>query len=292
MIIRVPATSANLGPGFDSCGIAVARYLTIEVKEQQDSWFIDHQLGAEVPTDETNLLLTTALSICPAIAPHRLVMQSEIPLARGLGSSSSVIVAGIELANQLGNLNLTPQKKLELATAIEGHPDNVAPAIFGDFVVSTYFPKRSERTVVSVKHQFPDCGVIAYIPNVELLTKTSRNVLPQTFAFKEAVEASAIANVMIAAIIQGDLAVAGEMMSADRWHEPYRNSLVPHLQSVKDSCLALGAYACFLSGAGPTVLILTPLDKRDTIVKKLQDSASDAAEIAPLSIDRIGVHVR
>lgn len=291
MIIQVPATSANLGPGFDSCGVAVSRYLTIEVKEQQEAWYIEHQLGENIPTDETNLLLTTARKICPSLQPHRLIMKSEIPLARGLGSSSSVIVAGIELANQLGNLQLDNQMKLELATAIEGHPDNVAPAILGDFVVSAYFPERTTRSVLSVKQSFPTCGVIAYIPKEELLTKTSRNVLPEAFPFKEAVEASAIANVMVAAIVAGDLALAGEMMTADRWHEPYRDVLVPHLKKLKQTCLAWGAYACFLSGAGPTVLILTPVEQTDTIIEKLNKMSNNEAEIIPLTIDRRGIKV-
>ena len=107
MKIIVPATSANVGPGFDSVGIAVSKYLTIDVLEPADAWLIEHDLGAGIPTDEKNLLLSTALSIAPAIQPHHIKMTSEVPLARGLGSSSSVIVAGIELANQLANLQLS-----------------------------------------------------------------------------------------------------------------------------------------------------------------------------------------
>ena len=107
MKIIVPATSANVGPGFDSVGIAVTRYLTIEVLEPADAWFIEHDLGAGIPTDEKNLLLSTALSISADMQPHRIKMTSQVPLARGLGSSSSVIVAGIELANQLAKLQLS-----------------------------------------------------------------------------------------------------------------------------------------------------------------------------------------
>ena len=106
MKIIVPATSANVGPGFDSVGIAVTRYLTIEVLEPADAWVIEHDLGAGIPTDEKNLLLSTALSISTDMQPHRIKMTSQVPLARGLGSSSSVIVAGIELANQLADLKL------------------------------------------------------------------------------------------------------------------------------------------------------------------------------------------
>ena len=116
----------------------MTRYLTIEVLEPADAWVIEHDLGAGIPTDEKNLLLQTALSIAPAIQPHHIKMLSQVPLARGLGSSSSVIVAGIELANQLANLQLSDAEKLRIATKIEGHPDNVAPAIFGNMVIASY----------------------------------------------------------------------------------------------------------------------------------------------------------
>lgn len=130
MKITVPATSANIGPGFDSVGVAVSKYLTIEVLEPADAWHIEHDLG-DIPSDENNLLISTALQVKSDLQPHKLVMTSDIPLARGLGSSSSVIVAGIELVNQLADLQLSDDDKLDIATKIEGHPDNVAPAILG-----------------------------------------------------------------------------------------------------------------------------------------------------------------
>lgn len=119
MKIIVPATSANVGPGFDSVGVAVTKYLEIQVCEEREEWMIEHQLGKWIPRDERNLLLKIALQIVPDLQPRRLKMISDIPLARGLGSSSSVIVAGIELANQLGNLKLSKHEKLQLATKIE-----------------------------------------------------------------------------------------------------------------------------------------------------------------------------
>lgn len=103
MKIIVPATSANIGPGFDSVGVALSKYLSVEVLEPTNEWIVEHQLE-HVPSDQNNLLIRTALTVAKHLQPHRLKMESDIPLARGLGSSSSVIVAGIELANQLGNL--------------------------------------------------------------------------------------------------------------------------------------------------------------------------------------------
>ena len=118
MKITVPATSANIGPGFDSVGVAVSKYLTIEVLEPADAWHIEHDLG-DITSDENNLLISTALQVKSDLQPHKLVMTSDIPLARGLGSSSSVIVAGIELANQLADLKLSDDDKLDIATKIE-----------------------------------------------------------------------------------------------------------------------------------------------------------------------------
>ena len=112
--IKVPATSANIGLGFDSLGIAVNLYLTLRVGEPSSEWVISHPFGEEIPTNEKNLIIETALKVCPTLAPHKLVCESEIPLTRGLGSSSSAIVAGIELANVLGNLQLKLYSELRI----------------------------------------------------------------------------------------------------------------------------------------------------------------------------------
>lgn len=286
MKIRIPATSANLGPGFDSCGIALSQYLNIEVLETADEWKIVHSLGADIPSDATNLLIQTALKVAPDLTPKVLKMTSDIPLARGLGSSSSVIVGGIELANRLGNLNLSQKDKLQIATEIEGHPDNVAPAICGDFVVASYV----DGEVYSVKHHFPMCDVIAFIPDIQLLTTESRSVLPASISYKEAVQASSIANVMIAAILNGNLPLAGQMMENDRWHEMYRKKLVPHLEQIRALSHKVGVYGAFLSGAGPTVLILSPEEKTTKMVQELERLPLSST-INVLSIDQEGIQV-
>lgn len=290
MKIRVPATSANLGPGFDSCGIALSMYLSIEVLDEHDKWEINHSLGEDIPSDENNLLIQTALKLVPTLKPKKLKMTSNIPLTRGLGSSSSVIVAGIELANRLGQLNLSNRQKVEIATEIEGHPDNVAPAICGDFVVACHLTEQGSVAVPYVKHYFPECDILAFVPNKELATSESRGVLPETLPYKEAVKASGIANVMISAIINGNLPLAGKMMEEDRWHESYRGKLVPHLGAIRQICHEEGAYGCFLSGAGPTVLIMTPPERTETISKLLR-ALDGTAKIESLSVDREGVQV-
>ena len=136
MQIKVPASSANLGPGFDSIGMAVSLYLTLDVLEPSDEWVIYHDFD-DLPHDQSNMIIDTALKIKADLPPHHLKMQSAIPVAHGLGSSSSAIVAGIELANVLGKLQLSNDEKVAIACEIEGHPDNVAPAILGGLVIGT-----------------------------------------------------------------------------------------------------------------------------------------------------------
>ncbi|WP_438467683.1 homoserine kinase [Streptococcus pluranimalium] len=284
MKISVPATSANLGPGFDSVGLAVTSYLRIEVLEETDQWMIDHDL-AGVPSDETNLLIQTALNVAPEIHPHHIKMVSDIPLARGLGSSSSVIVAGIELANQLAQLNLSDDDKLSIATKIEGHPDNVAPAIFGNLVVASYINQELNKIVAD----FPETALVAYVPAYELKTSDSRQVLPKELDFKEAVLASSIANMAVAGLLTGDLEMAGSAMSQDCFHEPYRQKLVPEFAAIRELGQKYEAYATYLSGAGPTVMTMLPKDKKEAFISALNKELPDM--ILDLEVDRKGVSV-
>lgn len=286
MKIIVPATSANVGPGFDSVGVAVTKYLEIQVCEEREEWMIEHQLGKWIPRDERNLLLKIALQIVPDLQPRRLKMISDIPLARGLGSSSSVIVAGIELANQLGNLKLSDHDKLQLATKIEGHPDNVAPAIYGNLVIASSV----EGQVSAVVAPFPECAFLAYIPNYELRTRDSRGVLPKKLSYKEAVAASSIANVAIAALLTGDMVKAGQAIESDLFHERYRQELVREFATIKKVAKKNGAYATYLSGAGPTVMVLADPDKMPKIKAELEKQPFKG-KLHDLQVDTEGVRV-
>ncbi|WP_172355793.1 homoserine kinase [Lactococcus insecticola] len=286
MKISVPATSANLGPGFDSVGLAVSLYLTIEILEPSDMWHIDHELGDDVPSDTRNLLLETALQVAPDLVPHQIKMTSDIPLARGLGSSSSVIVAGIELANQLGQLDLSDDKKLAIATQIEGHPDNVAPAIFGNLVVAS---TRDDKTC-HVMTCMPETGLLAFIPNYELKTSDSRRVLPSEFAYKTAVAASSVANVAIAALFSGDMVLAGKMLEEDLFHEQYRGKLVPEFAAIRKIGHDEGAYATYLSGAGPTVMVMAEKNKIAQLKQKIS-AEQFAGDLVELAVDTTGIHI-
>ena len=259
MKIIVPATTANIGLGFDSIGIAVDLYLTLTVVEPSNEWKIEHPFGEAVPSNQENLIIETALVVCPTLQPHYLVCESDIPMTRGLGSSSSAIVAGIELANQLGNLNLTPQQKVEWATKLEGHPDNVAPAILGGLVVATYDAKSQEVDYLQKEIQ-SDIQGIALIPDFELSTKASRQVLPSEFVYSKAVQASSRSNVLVAALWQEDWENVSRIVEKDLFHEPYRKTLIPFLTPVRTLAKEKEAIGTYLSGAGPTVMVLSSKD--------------------------------
>ena len=293
MKIIVPATTANIGLGFDSIGIAVDLYLTLTVVEPSNEWKIKHPFGEAVPSNQENLIIETALAVCPTLQPHHLVCESDIPMTRGLGSSSSAIVAGIELANQLGDLNLTPQQKVEWATKLESHPDNVAPAILGGLVVATYDAKSQEVDYLQKEIQ-SDIQGIALIPDFELSTKASRQVLPSEFVYSKAVQASSRSNVLVAALWQEDWENVSRIVEKDLFHEPYREALIPFLTPVRKLAKEKEAIGTYLSGAGPTVMVLSSKDKSTTIVEYLQEhlpSELGNYNIQVLTVDQVGVRV-
>ncbi len=293
MKIIVPATTANIGLGFDSIGIAVDLYLTLTVVEPSSEWKIEHPFGEAVPTNEENLIIETALAVCPTLQPHHLVCESDIPMTRGLGSSSSAIVAGIELANQLGKLNLTPQQKVEWATKLEGHPDNVAPAILGGLVVATY-DEESQEVDYLQKKIHSDIQGIALIPDFELSTKASRQVLPSEFVYSQAVQASSRSNVLVAALWQEDWKNVSRIVEKDLFHEPYRETLIPFLTPVRKLAKEKEAIGTYLSGAGPTVMVLSSKENAQSIAQHLQEQLPSELgnyTIRVLTVDQLGVRV-
>lgn len=282
--IKVPATSANLGPGFDSFGLALSLYLTLEVGEEAEQWEIQHALGEEIPTDESNLIIKTAISVFPNIQPRKLRMSSDIPPARGLGSSSAAIVAGIELANKEGQLALTPDEKVQLATKIEGHPDNVLPAILGDFTVGAML----EGQVLWSRLPFPEIGILATIPDRPLLTQASRSVLPASLPYADAIEGSGAANMLLAAVSEQNPVRIGYLMEKDIFHEPYRSALIPELNNIRTIGQEIGAYGSCLSGAGTTILTVAPFAKLEQLQQRIEQELPQT-KVQQLLIDRQGV---
>ncbi|MCM3714057.1 homoserine kinase [Halalkalibacter oceani] len=271
-MIKVPGSSANLGPGFDSVGLAVNRYLTLNVKPA-DQWqfqSVSEELK-DVPAGTDNLICQVALHVAAKLGkelpPCEVVMESDIPLARGLGSSAAAIVAGIELANQLMGEPLTADEKVRFASLWEGHPDNVAASVYGGLVIGTHTEEQTEVLFGGV----PELDLILLVPSEELKTKKARGVLPDTLSYQQAVRGSSVANVLVAALLQGDWEKAGAMMTEDVFHHPYRKELVPHLEEVMTVAVKeTEAYGAALSGAGPTMLCIAPYQRGQGIQDVLQ----------------------
>ncbi|MFX3625051.1 MAG: homoserine kinase [Ectobacillus sp.] len=289
--IRVPASTANLGPGFDSIGLAVAKYLFVDVFPDT-VWRCEakSEMLEGIPTDESNLLFQTALEVAyeyDKTLPYcRLEISSDIPLARGLGSSASAIVAGIELADILCNLQLSMQEKLEIASVMEGHIDNVGASLYGGLVVGMY----DGQGAALVQQPIHDLELVAIIPSYELKTSDARNVLPPQLSYAEAIQGSGISNLLVAALLKGDWKLAGEAMKRDLFHEPYRAALVPELRALKAMPEHPDIYGFALSGAGPTVLCYVRKGTSQEVRKDLEPYFSGCA-VEALQIVNEGVQV-
>ncbi|WP_066371980.1 homoserine kinase [Neobacillus fumarioli] len=272
-VIKVPASSANLGPGFDSIGIALDLYLTLEV-ERSDRWEF-HSTSAELkdlPADEQHFIAQVALKTAEkygkVLSPCKVLVESEIPLGRGLGSSASAILAGIELADIAGRLGLTRKDKLEFATELEGHPDNVGASLYGGLVIGCY--QENEVDMLSF-HDLPFEAVVA-IPKEVLLTKDSRGVLPISLSQSDAIQASSTANLLVAALLSGNWKLAGKMMERDRFHQPYRKPLIPFYSEIENAAKESGAFGVALSGAGPSIICFTEKGQGHKLTQTLQNS--------------------
>ncbi|MEK3798401.1 homoserine kinase [Peribacillus sp. FSL H8-0477] len=268
--IKVPASTANLGPGFDSIGLALALYLEVRGSFSERWEVIPLSEDLKVfPADETNYIVSIAKKVAEAynkeLRPCRMTVCSDIPLTRGLGSSASAIVAGIELANIAGNLHLSAEEKIRHASLLEGHPDNAGASVTGGLVVGWH----SEEETHVISYPLEGIKVIAVIPDYELRTDDSRNVLPKSLGYQDAVLASASANVLLTALLTRNWELAGAMMKKDRFHQPYRSTLVPHLSKVEEAARDSGAVGTALSGAGPTVLCLVEEEKAGQVLECL-----------------------
>lgn len=249
-IIRVPATSANMGPGIDSIGAALHLYLTVIIEEKTEKWRVNHALGTSIPRDENNLMVQTALKVNPKLQPHQLTVMSDIPVSRGLGSSTSAVIAGIKIANELGEMNLTIPDQLNWAVKLGGELDNVAPALMGQAAVATV----NDGVADAIKLPLPDLQALVFIPGQKLLAQKSRKALPKQVSFDTAVHASSVANVLVAALLKEDWELATKLIEQDEFHEQARSQLVPELNQIREAAHELGIVGTYLSGAGPTVV--------------------------------------
>ena len=244
--VTVPATSANVGAGFDSLGLAVSMY-NVFTFEEADRIQITSVDGTHIPTGSNNLVYRSARVVYD---------QLGIPMARGLGSSSACIVAGILGANALLGNKLTRRQMLTLATSIEGHPDNVAPAMLGGFVTSVI----DEGQVYSVKKEIDtELAFAAFVPDFRLLTSKARAALPAMVSHKDAVYNLSRAALATAAFCDGNYALLG-VATKDVLHQQYRLPLITGGDEVFELAQDLGALAVYISGAGPTIMAVVHKD--------------------------------
>jgi len=260
--VTVPATSANVGAGFDSLGLALALH-NVFTFEECEGIRISSADGVHIPSGSNNLVYRSARTVYDQLGVPlrglRITQKNDIPMARGLGSSSACIVAGVLGANALLGGRLTPRQMLTLATAIEGHPDNVAPAMLGGFVTSVY----DEGQVYSVKKNIdPDLAFAAFIPDFRLLTAKARAVLPQMVSHKDAVYNLSRAALATAAFCDGDYGLLG-VATKDSLHQQYRLPLIEGGEEIVELAQDLGALAVYISGAGPTIMAVLHRDDTD-----------------------------
>jgi len=253
----VPASSANLGPGFDAVGLALGIYLECRFRRSERlSISVEGREAQGISTSDDNLIWQTALAVARdtrmAMPPIELLIRNEIPIGKGLGSSAAALTAGVVIADRMLDLRWKPLRVLDKAARLEGHPDNVAACVLGSVVASAIDSGGVARTVrVSMPAHF---GVGVVVPDFSLPTPEARAVLPDCYPCAEAIFNVQRAALLMAALATGT-ASAFPAALEDRFHQPYRAALVPGLDDIL-KLRAPGLLGCALSGAGPSILVL------------------------------------
>lgn len=254
--MRFPASSANLGPGFDGLGMALAVYLECRFSVSNRLAITVSGRDADlIPSTSENLIWQTALAIAnrahAELPPISLHIQNDIPLGKGLGSSAAALTAGVVIADRLLDLRWKPSRILDEVVRIEGHPDNVAACMMGSIVASAVDPAGTTRAVKLPVPQKIGIGIV--VPNYNLPTKESRAVLPESYSKADVIFNVQRAGLLIAALATGDTSAFPSALD-DRLHQPFRSKLVPGLSEIL-RLRAPGLLGCALSGAGPSVLV-------------------------------------
>lgn len=257
VLVRVPASTANLGPGFDTLGMALNLYTYIEMSFSDTTkveLYGSHLDG--VPTDSTNLIVQVAQIIFRAAGlperPLHVSMYSDIPLTRGLGSSASAIVGGMAAANALIGSRLPMDELFQLAARLENHPDNVGASVYGGIIVATWDGEAARHIRFEPQEWLE---VLVAVPNFHLSTEKARKVLPERYERKDAVFNVSHASLLVAALVTGDRRMIRHAMK-DALHQPYRAPLIPGMEAILRGAADNGALGAALSGAGPTLLAL------------------------------------
>lgn len=292
MEIRVPATSANMGPGFDCLGVALDMFNTFYVEEIESGLQIE---GCEEEYKNENNLVYRSMQKCFEKAGYnpkgiKIRIEGEIPKSRGLGSSASCIIGGILAANEISGRRLNSREILELATEIEGHPDNVSSALYGGMQVSI----REGSSVFNERIELPG-GIkfCAIIPDFTLSTREARNILPNKVSYKDAAFNIGRASLLIAALSRGnfDLLKAACM---DKIHENYRGSLIRNYYEIINASNYLNPAGVFLSGSGPTIMNIVREEDRNFAgdMENFLSTLKDRWIVKELQLCREGAAVR
>lgn len=271
--ITVPATTANLGPGYDVLGMALSQYSVFECELSDEIVIELDGLEKEKLTIENNLVINCMNKLFEKIGKYpsgyHIKITNGVPLARGMGSSATAIIGGLLSANALMDFPLSKDAILELATEIEGHPDNVAPALLGNLIVSTKIDN-GEIVYKSIT-PFDELMCVLFIPDYEISTSSSRSVVPKSFEIRDAVHNMSHLTLMIMGFMTGDTNIISKTMK-DVIHEPYRKSLILGFDELKKSALDAGAFGFALSGAGSTVIAFCDKVDAERVSESLQET--------------------
>ena len=292
--VKVPATSANIGSGFDSLGLALSLYNQVWM-EEADGIFISSRDNTPVPQDDSNLVFWAAKKLYEECGTHfpglRLEQESAIPMTRGLGSSSACIVAGLLGANRLLGSPFGTHDIVNLANRIEGHPDNTTPAVLGGLVASAVENGRvySVSVPVSKKIRFA-----TLIPPFELKTEVARGVLPDQVSRENAVYNLSRSALITASLFSGSLENL-RVAVQDTLHQPYRAHFIPGMEQAFRITYELGSYGTYISGAGPSIIAMIGEDVADTFqryaIERLEEKGISGWRLEILCNDTTGAAV-
>ena len=306
--VKVPATTANIGPGFDCLGMALPIYNTITIEETvlpgtgieinviAESAAIDELSLEHIPLDENSLVYKAVELLYNSIGQTpselKINIHSNIPVARGLGSSASVIVGALIAANELLGKPADEVALLSIACEIEGHPDNITPAIVGGLVLSS---QEDDGSVIYRKLNWPtEWAITVCVPDFELSTDIARSVLPKEVPMKDATFNAQRLGMFVQAVNTKDAELM-KLALKDRLHQPYRMKLVPGLDKIMDNLRHIDSVlGCVLSGAGSSILVISEkndLDKIRGIVKDTWTDQNIKSDIKTLNIEQTGAQI-
>lgn len=262
--VKVPASTANLGPGFDTLGMALNLYAWIEMSPAEETTIRLYGERMEgVPADKTNLVYKIAQMVFAEAGVSQpeleISMYSDIPLTRGLGSSASAIVGALVAANALAGDKLSVDTLFQMATRLEKHPDNVGASLYGGLIAAFWDGDRAECVRIEPDERLE---VLVAIPDFQLSTEKARHILPQQVSMRDAVFNVGHSSVLVAALCTGNLDMIRRSMK-DALHQPYRAPLIPGMDAILRDATEYGALGVALSGAGPTLLALVEAGSRE-----------------------------